>query len=160
MFPESLLLVWNKINFEDNKSTISLGIKQPMNGLQQGIKMFGTGCGGKKYQTFSICAYIVSETLKNTKLKISTKYMDLSVWGQSGLRGSSRTTETPCLEKQTAQQMNTKTYYKIVRFPSTFKISWERGTENEFFSIRFALKVRAITGIMALLYTYMKCPSQ
>lgn len=56
--------------------------------------------------------------------------------------------------------MNTKAYYKIVRFPSTFKISWERGTENEFFSIRFALKVRAITGIMALLYTYMKCPSQ
>lgn len=48
MFPESLLLVWNKINFEDNKSTISLGIKKPMNGLQQGIKMFGTECGGKK----------------------------------------------------------------------------------------------------------------
>lgn len=49
--------------------------------------------------------------------------------------------------------MNTKTYYET--FPSTFKISWERGAENEFSSIRFALKVRAITGIMALLYIYI-----
>lgn len=131
-----------------------------MNGLQKGIKMFGTGCGEKDHQTFSICTHIVSETLKTTKLKMSIRHMDLSVRGQSGLRVSSRTTETPCLEKQTAQQMNTKAYYKIVRFPSAFKISCERGTENKFFSIQFALKVRAITGIMALLDTYMKCPSQ
>lgn len=50
-----------------------------MNGLQQGIKMFGTECGEKNHKTFSICTHTVFETLKNMKLKISIKYMDLSV---------------------------------------------------------------------------------
>lgn len=55
-------------------------------GYNKELKCLGQNVEEKNHKTFSICTHTVFETLKNTKLKISIKYKDLSVWGQPGLR--------------------------------------------------------------------------